>query len=131
MRATKRRDTRPELALRSELHARGFRYRVDERVWSGRGAPRPDLIFKREKVAVFIDGCFWHSCPDHCRPPTTNLDYWEPKLARNRERDLQNNAALAADGWLVVRIWEHVPTEEAAEMVARAVRSRREGEELG
>lgn len=125
MRATKRRDTRPELALRSELHARGFRYRVDEKAWPGVGAPRPDIVFRREKVAVFVDGCFWHSCPSHLRPPSKNVDYWQPKLERNRERDSRNNRALAEADWLVVRLWEHVPVEEAVETVIKAVESRR------
>jgi DNA mismatch endonuclease, patch repair protein len=125
MRGSTRRDTKPEKAIRSALHSRGLRFRVDKRVWSGAGAPRPDLVFGPQKVAVFVDGCFWHSCPLHCRHPTQNQEYWQPKLARNRERDRQNDAALRAAGWSVLRVWEHESPEEAAEKIEAAVRARR------
>jgi DNA mismatch endonuclease (patch repair protein) len=126
MRGSTRRDTRPEKAVRAALHSRGLRFRIDTRVWSTPGAPRPDIVFRRGQVAVFVDGCFWHSCPTHCRVPSANLDYWLPKLARNRERDRLNDKHLSGAGWLVIRIWEHEDPEEAATRIAAAVRERRE-----
>jgi DNA mismatch endonuclease (patch repair protein) len=125
MRGSTRRDTRPEKAVRAAVHARGLRFRVDTRVSSDPGAPRPDIVFRRGRVAVFVDGCFWHSCPAHCRVPSTNLDYWLPKLARNRERDRRNDQRLTDAGWLVIRVWEHDDPEEAASRIAAIVRERR------
>lgn len=121
MRANRRTDTKPELALRSELHRRGLRFRKDYRLDLGGVRPRPDVVFTRAKVAVFIDGCFWHLCPDHGRAPGSNQAYWSPKLARNVERDRLYDGALRAAGWTVVRVWEHVPTTEAADLVHHAV----------
>ena len=105
MQANRRRDTGPELAIKRLLHARGLRYRVDAR-------PLPtlrrtaDVIFTRARIAVFIDGCWWHGCSDHYRPPALNAAYWAVKVARNRERDHQVDEALLAAGWRVIRIWE-------------------------
>jgi DNA mismatch endonuclease (patch repair protein) len=118
----RRRDTAPELRLRSALHARGWRFRVDMRVDTGSGPkPRPDLVFTRRKVAVFVDGCFWHGCPQHGSLPKSNRGYWEPKLARNAQRDLRNDAALRAAGWSVVRLWEHEPLADALAAVEVAL----------
>jgi DNA mismatch endonuclease, patch repair protein len=118
MRANRRSDTKPEMALRRALHARGFRYRKDYRLdLSGGRRVRPDIAFTARKVAVFVDGCFWHACPDHGSKPKNNEWYWSPKLARNVERDRANDAALAEDGWQVVRLWEHVPLDEAVTTV--------------
>lgn len=124
MQANRRKDTGPELAVRSILHAAGFRYRCDLRLRAGERNVRPDIVFTCRKVAVFIDGCFWHSCPEHGAAPRKNTDYWNPKLERNRERDAENTAALQSEGWVVVRLWEHVPADEAAATVARAVMNR-------
>ena len=82
---------------------------------------RPDLVFPRQKVAVFVDGCFWHGCSIHGRIPRTNTDYWNAKIGRNVERDAQQAAALEEDGWCVIRVWEHVPIEEAAALVMAAI----------
>lgn len=123
MLGNRRADTRPEVALRSALHAAGLRFRKDRRIDVGDVKIRPDVVFTRAKVAVFVDGCFWHCCPRHGTQPKQNFDYWAPKLARNVERDRQQDALLAADGWTVVRIWEHVPIHEAAQQVAEAVAS--------
>jgi DNA mismatch endonuclease (patch repair protein) len=82
---------------------------------------RPDVVFTRQRVAIFVDGCFWHSCPDHGNIPHRNREYWEPKLERNRARDRQVDLALAKSGWRVLRIWEHEPTQDAARKVARAL----------
>lgn len=113
MLGNRRTDTRPEKALRSALHAAGYRYRKDFRVDLGGLKPRPDVAFTRAKVAVFVDGCYWHSCPVHGTTPRRNADYWTPKLARNVERDRQHDAALRDAGWIVIRIWEHVPVPDA------------------
>jgi DNA mismatch endonuclease, patch repair protein len=123
MRANRRRDTSPELALRSLLHRRGLRFRVDQRIGlGGRSWVRPDLVFRRAQVAVFVDGCFWHSCPEHGELPVANREFWEAKLARTVDRDRAQSAALEAAGWTVVRCWEHESTEEAAARVEAALR---------
>jgi DNA mismatch endonuclease (patch repair protein) len=120
MSRVRRRDTAPELELRSELHRRGFRYRVDRRPL--RALPsRADLVFGPSKVAVYVDGCFWHSCPQHGTMPRSNEVFWQEKLARNRERDATVNAALAAAGWTVVRVWEHEEIDVAADRVEAAI----------
>ncbi len=124
MRANRRRDTAPERRIRSLLHRRGLRFRVDYRVGQGRGAPRPDIAFTRLRLAVFIDGCFWHGCPEHGRVPATHRAYWAPKLARNAERDRDNDAVLRGAGWHVLRLWEHIDPLAAADVVAGAVAER-------
>lgn len=121
MAAIRRADTKPEVALRSALHRAGARFRKDQRIDCGVEHPRPDIVFSRSKVAVFVDGCFWHSCPDHSRPPTTNTAYWEPKLLGNVERDRRNDRALEGAGWLVIRVWEHESVELAARRVLGAI----------
>jgi len=125
MRATGSRDTRPELALRRELHRRGRRFRVDAPLPAPLQRRRADVLFPRRRVAVFVDGCFWHGCPEHGRKPSTNSVYWAEKLARNRTRDRRNGDVLAAAGWLVLRYWEHVDVEAASEEVVEAVLGRR------
>lgn len=122
MQANRRKDTKPELRLRSLLHAAGYRYRVDFRLDLEGSRVRPDIIFTRRKLAVFVDGCFWHSCPRHGHAPKANQDYWTPKLARNRERDARNAEALTRAGWTVLRLWEHVPADEAFAAVIAALR---------
>jgi len=121
MSRVRRRDTAPELELRSELHRRGLRYRVDRRPLKGIPS-RADLVFGPAKVAVYVDGCFWHSCPEHGTMPRSNEAFWQDKLGRNQERDAAVNEALAAEGWTVVRIWEHEEIEPAADRVEAAVR---------
>jgi DNA mismatch endonuclease (patch repair protein) len=122
MARVRRRDTAPELELRSELHRRGLRYRVDRRPLKGVPS-RADLVFGPAKVAVYVDGCFWHSCPEHGTMPRSNEAFWQQKLARNRERDAKVNALLAEAGWTVVRIWEHEEIGPAADRVESAVRA--------
>ncbi len=122
MKGNRRADTRPEVALRAALHARGLRFRKDYRLpIPGARPTRVDVVFTRARVAVFIDGCFWHGCPEHGRVPSTNAHYWPAKLARNRERDRRVTAGLEADGWTVVRAWEHEAVEGVVERVAAAV----------
>jgi DNA mismatch endonuclease (patch repair protein) len=123
MRANKRKDTKPELALRRALHARGYRYRKDYRLDLTGARVRPDIAFTAKRVAVFVDGCFWHCCPEHGSQPANNTWYWQPKLARNVERDKSADDALAAAGWDVVRIWEHESLDAAVAAVISAVTS--------
>ncbi|HEX5097544.1 MAG TPA: very short patch repair endonuclease [Acidimicrobiia bacterium] len=120
-----RKDTTPEVRLRSALHGRGLRFRKDfVLVVEGRRV-RPDIVFTRVGIAVFVDGCFWHCCPVHGTMPTSNPDYWVPKLRRNVERDRQIDVDLARDGWIVVRVWEHEDAEQAAACIAARVGDRR------
>ncbi len=123
MLANRGRDTLPELAVRSGLHRRGLRYRVNAR-------PEPalrrtaDLVFVGARVAVFIDGCFWHGCPQHATRPQKNAEWWAAKLDRNKERDTDTSRQLEQSGWLVLRFWEHEPTEKIVDAVEDAVRAR-------
>jgi DNA mismatch endonuclease (patch repair protein) len=122
MRANRRTDTKPELALRHALHRLGYRYRKDYRLdLDGGRRVRPDVAFTARKIAVFVDGCFWHACPEHGSKPRANEWYWGPKLVRNVERDRINDAALILAGWTVVRLWEHVPLDEAISTVVTAL----------
>lgn len=124
MQSNKGRDTKPELALRRATHALGLRYRVSAR-------PLPairrtaDMLFTRAKVAVFMDGCFWHGCSEHHTRSATNADYWAEKVRRNRERDAETDRLLREAGWLVVRIWEHEDPVDAAKRIAESVHERR------
>lgn len=120
MRSNRRRDTLPELAVRRRLHAAGLRYRVDFAPLGGRR--RADIVFTRQHVAVFIDGCYWHGCPDHATFPKRNSDYWLPKLARNVERDRETDQSLREAGWTVLRFWEHESPDDVARRIAVAVR---------
>ncbi|MGW7535265.1 very short patch repair endonuclease [Amycolatopsis sp. NPDC054798] len=122
MRANRRTDTKPEVTLRKELHRLGYRYRKDlPLVLDGGVRVRPDIVFTARKIAVFVDGCFWHVCPEHGRQPTSNEWYWTPKLQRNMARDELVTGALRDAGWNVVRIWEHVPLPEAVAAVTDAM----------
>lgn len=121
MQANRRRDTSPELAVRRLVHAAGFRYRVDFRLVPALRT-RADLVFTRSRIAVFIDGCFWHSCPAHGTRPKSNVEYWSPKLARNVQRDRETDAALEALGWQVLRFWEHEDPMLVAGQIGDAVR---------
>jgi DNA mismatch endonuclease (patch repair protein) len=119
MRGNRRADTAPERQVRSLLHANGYRYRTDHRLDVPGARVRPDIVFTRRRLAVFIDGCFWHRCPEHGTSPRANTHYWGPKLERNIARDQRVDQALRAAGWTVLRIWEHVaPAEAAARIIA-------------
>jgi DNA mismatch endonuclease, patch repair protein len=121
-----RRDTLPELAIRSELHRRGLRFRVDRAPLPGLRS-RADIVFGPARVAVYVDGCFWHSCPEHGTRPKANADWWESKLKRNQERDIETGRALREHGWQVVRIWEHEDPVEAANRVIRVLQHAKKG----
>ena len=126
MQSNRRRDTKPELMVRSLLHRAGLRYRVDHAPLGGRR--RADIVFTRRRVAVFIDGCFWHGCPLHGTQPKANSDYWGPKLLRNQERDRETDLALRAADWTVLRFWEHERPELVVEAIEREVRAHRSRE---
>lgn len=121
-RANRRSDTKPETDLRSALHRRGLRFRKDLPIRLPNARPiRPDVVFTRRRIAVFVDGCFWHRCPKHYVAPKSNIAYWEPKLAANTVRDRFVDALLLKHEWTVVRVWEHEPSEAAAGRIAAVV----------
>jgi DNA mismatch endonuclease (patch repair protein) len=115
MKAQRRRDTGPELALRSALWRRGRRFRVDYPALGRRS--RVDVAFTKQRLAIFVDGCFWHSCPDHGSLPKANRVWWRDKLASNAARDRRVEADLVTAGWTVLRIWEHEGTASAADRI--------------
>ncbi|SCD59061.1 MULTISPECIES: very short patch repair endonuclease [unclassified Streptomyces] len=115
-----RRDTAPEVAVRKLLHASGYRYRLNERV-PHMSRRTIDIAFTRAKVAVFLDGCFWHGCPDHATRPKSNAEWWRQKLDKNMARDAETTAHLVSEGWTVLRFWEHQPPAQVAEVVAEVV----------
>lgn len=126
MQAIRSRDTKPEQLIRRLVHAHGLRYRVCTR-------PLPDLrrtadmVFRPAKVAVFIDGCYWHGCPGHYVPPKTNSGYWSEKVARNMARDRDTDERLKEAGWTVLRFWEHDSAEDCALEIATTVVELRTG----
>lgn len=109
-------DTAPELALRRELWRAGLRYRVHVPI-AGLPRRRPDIVFTRARLAVFVDGCFWHSCPQHAHLPRSNSDWWAWKLQANRERDRDTDRRLAELGWTAHRVWEHEDMSVAAQTI--------------
>ena len=111
-----RRDTAPELALRRELHKRGMRYRLQVKT-PGSRRRTIDIAFPSARLAVFVDGCFWHGCPAHGTQPQANRDWWLWKIARNQARDADTNRLLLEAGWTVVRVWEHDEVSSAADTV--------------
>lgn len=111
-----RRDTSVELGIRRRLHALGYRYRVDFRLEPSLRC-RGDIVFTRRKVVAFVDGCFWHGCPDHATAPRNNAKWWREKLAANVARDERNRRALEALGWAVIRVWEHEDPDSATSRI--------------
>lgn len=125
MQLQRTRDTAPELALRRQLHARGLRYRVDRQPLPGLRR-RADIVFGPARVAVYIDGCFWHGCPEHGNPrPAANSWYWPAKITANKARDADTDQRLTAAGWIVIRSWEHDDPAQTADLVEAAVRDHR------
>jgi DNA mismatch endonuclease, patch repair protein len=125
MAAIRRSNTRPEMVLRSALHRCGFRFRKDYPIRIDGVLIRPDVAFTKHRLAIFVDGCFWHSCPIHGRRPTANTGYWAPKLLRNIERDVQQNDALVSAGWRVLRFWEHESIESVLDAITLQLDSAR------
>jgi DNA mismatch endonuclease (patch repair protein) len=123
MQGNRKRDTQPEVRIRSLLHAQGYRFRKDLPVELAGGRVRPDIVFTRRRLAVFIDGCFWHRCPIHGTSPRANGWYWGPKLDRNVQRDQEVDQRLRDAGWIVLRIWEHEMPEAAVIRIAETLRS--------
>jgi DNA mismatch endonuclease (patch repair protein) len=113
-------DTGPELRLRSALHRGGLRFRKHVRPVESLRCTA-DIVLRRHRVAVFVDGCFWHSCPEHATRPKTNAEWWRAKLDRTVERDRRNNVVLLEHGWSVVRLWEHQSLDEAVASVLSAI----------
>jgi DNA mismatch endonuclease (patch repair protein) len=123
MRSNKSRDTRPEIALRRELFRAGHRYRKHYFPWP-RSRNEVDIAFPGIRLAIFVDGCFWHGCVDHRSiRPKANATYWARKLDANIERDRETTAALVSSGWTVIRIWEHESTDDAVTLIGQAIRS--------
>ncbi|UQX04982.1 very short patch repair endonuclease [Streptomyces sp. RerS4] len=120
----KSRDTSVEVALRKALHAAGVRYRIHQRPVKG-VRREADIVFGPARVAVFVDGCFWHGCPEHATWPKNNADFWRAKIEGNRSRDLDTDARLAEAGWLALRVWEHEDVDTAAARVLATVVGRR------
>lgn len=124
MQSNRSRDTTPEIAVRRILHARGLRYRVDMRPAPGIRR-RADIVFTRQRIAVFIDGCFWHGCPEHgTRVFKTNAPFWEQKIARNAARDIDTTTQLEALGWRVLRYWAHLDPASVANAIEAVARGR-------
>lgn len=121
MKGNRSRDTGPELRVRRLVHARGLRYLVDSPPEKSLRR-RADLLFRGPRVAVFIDGCFWHGCPDHHTVSRTNSSFWAEKVARNRARDADTNERLASQGWTVLRFWEHEDPHAVAMVIEQCVR---------
>jgi DNA mismatch endonuclease, patch repair protein len=121
MSRARRRDTAPELAVRREAHRRGLRYRVDAAL-PGLPRRRADMLFGGRRVVVFVDGCFWHSCPVHASRPSANREWWVAKLRRNEERDRHTDSHLRGLGWTVLRFWEHEDPGTVVDAIERAVR---------
>ena len=113
MKANPGKDTGPEVALRSALHRAGLRFRKDVRMVVEGVRVRPDIVFGPAQLAVFVDGCFWHGCPEHGEMPASNRRFWEAKIGGNRDRDERQTAALENAGWTVLRVWEHEPLDDA------------------
>lgn len=120
MARTGQRDTKAEMLLRCELHRRGLRYRVDVAPITG-VRRRADVVFPRQKAAIFVDGCFWHVCPIHATWPKNNAKWWREKLENNVQRDRDTDRRLENAGWTTVRVWEHEDPIEAADRVVRAL----------
>lgn len=98
----KGKNTKPEIVLRKALWSKGYRYRLKSKL-----AGKPDIVFPQRKIAIFVDGCFWHKCPEHYIAPKQNSDFWEKKISGNVKRDQKVNRQLERSGWTVIRVWEH------------------------
>jgi DNA mismatch endonuclease, patch repair protein len=122
MKSQRQRDTTAETALRSLLHRYGLRFRIHYRLPNLRR--HADIAFPRLRLAVFVDGCFWHGCPEHGTWPKQNAEWWREKIEANRRRDVDTDTKLGEKGWLVIRVWEHERPEDAARAIAQVVSAR-------
>lgn len=113
MKALPRRNTGPELALRSALHRRGLRFRIHRSDLPG----RPDIVLPRLGLVIFVDGCFWHGCPEHCVSPKANAVFWAEKIAANRARDRRKDEELRSKGWFIIHVWEHEDADAVADRI--------------
>jgi DNA mismatch endonuclease (patch repair protein) len=125
MKAAKPRDTAPEKALRSVLHKKGLRFRVDQKPIDELNR-KADIVFRSAKVAVFVDGCFWHGCPIHGTQAKANAEFWQNKIRQNQLRDLDTNDKLKKAGWEVVRVWEHEDPDKASERIYGLVKKHKQ-----
>lgn len=130
MARVRQKDTQAEIDLRKALHAKGLRYRLHVPLLT---KPRrvADIVFSRNRIAVFVDGCFWHGCPEHASWPKSNTDFWREKIETNRARDADSNQRLKALGWNVIRVWAHESAEVAATRIAQIIRARKRKESSG
>jgi len=123
MKAAKPKDTAPEKALRSALHRKGLRFRIDEKTVKDLNR-KADIVFRSAKVAVFVDGCFWHGCPIHGTQAKANAEFWSFKIRQNQERDVDTTKRLEEAGWKVIRVWEHENPEKASEKIYKIIGKR-------
>ncbi|OLT00086.1 very short patch repair endonuclease [Pseudonocardia sp. CNS-004] len=123
MSRARRRDTEPEMLVRREAHRRGLRYRVNATL-PGMSRRRADMVFPGPRVAVFVDGCFWHSCPDHATIPKANNQWWVTKLRKNAARDRETNDHLTSIGWVPLRFWEHQSATDIVDVIEKIVKDR-------
>jgi DNA mismatch endonuclease (patch repair protein) len=126
MEAAKPKDTLPEIKLRTALEEIGIHFEVDVKPIENLQR-RADILVREDKIAVFVDGCFWHGCPIHGTQAKANAEFWADKIKRNKERDADTNRRLEADGWTVIRIWEHDDYIEAAKKIAQMIERIRRG----
>jgi DNA mismatch endonuclease (patch repair protein) len=124
MRSAKPRDTAPEKALRTALHRKGLRFRVDERPIRGLNR-KADIVFRSAKVAIFVDGCFWHGCPIHGTQAKANAEFWSQKIRHNQKRDTDTTRRLRSEGWKVLRVWEHEDSEKVAGIIYNSIMKRK------
>ena len=124
MQAAKPRDTAPEMALRSALHSKGLRFRIDQKPIKELNR-KADIVFRSAKVAVFVDGCFWHGCPIHGTQAKANAEFWKNKIDKNQARDLDTNKRLKKAGWRVIRVWEHENPEKVSEKIYNIIMKRK------
>lgn len=122
MKGNRSKNTSPEVAIRRRLHASGLRYRLHVALLAG-SRRSADIVFPRQRVAVFVDGCYWHGCPEHYTVPRANAAFWRAKVQDNRARDLDTTSRFQEEGWTVLRVWEHESPEQAASRIEQVVRS--------
>nr|WP_248279243.1 very short patch repair endonuclease [Brevibacterium sp. 'Marine'] len=123
MKANRSRDTKPEIAVRRALHRRGWRFRIEFHALQNDKRRTVDIAFTRHRLAIQIDGCFWHGCKDHFVLPKANRQYWKDKITRNQARDLETNQLLKEDGWIVLRFWEHESIESIVSIIENTLNS--------